>query len=76
MAMLGSIPMVGAQAYQERIATVHDHLGLDIKPEYYSLWLESLIQTVSEFDPYFDDDIEQVWRQFLQPAIDFMISHY
>ena len=76
MAMLASDPEVGAQVYLERIATAHNHLGLDIKPEYYLLWLESLILAVSEFDPLFDDEVEQVWRRFLQTSIDFMISRY
>lgn len=76
MAILAADREHGAQIYLHRIAERHNRKGLNIKPEYYTLWLESLILAVSEFDPHFDEEIEQVWRSFMQPAIDLMISRF
>ncbi|ARN74737.1 globin [Oceanicoccus sagamiensis] len=76
MAMLASDKDSEASDYLERIAMRHNHQQLDIKPEFYTLWMDSMIVAVSEFDPQFDHHIEQVWRRFMQPAIEFMSSRY
>jgi hemoglobin-like flavoprotein len=76
MAMLAADREHSAEVYLHGIAERHNHQGLDIKPEYYTLWLESLIVAVSEFDPHFNEDVEMVWRRFMQPAIDLMIARY
>ena len=52
------------------IADKHNH----IKPYLYTLWLDSLIATAKFIDPLFDAEI--LWRETLQPGIDFMISKY
>ncbi|MFT6905519.1 MAG: hypothetical protein ACJAS1_002175 [Oleiphilaceae bacterium] len=38
----------------------------------YDIWLDSLISTVEEFDPEFDNDIDQAWREVLAPGIAFI----
>jgi hemoglobin-like flavoprotein len=63
-------------AHLERLATLHNRAGLDIKPELYDLWLDRLIQAVGEFDPKFDAATETAWRRVLQPGIDYMKSRY
>jgi hemoglobin-like flavoprotein len=60
----------------ERIAKLHSRAELDIKPELYDLWLDRLVQTVKEFDPMFDLEIDTAWRRVLQPGIEFMKSKY
>ena len=76
MAMLASDRNSEASNYLDRVALRHNHEQLDIKPEFYTLWMDCMIVAVSEFDPRFDNDIEQVWRRFMQPAIEFMMSRY
>lgn len=76
MAMLASDQCSEAQEYLDRIAKRHSHLDLDIKPEFYDLWLDSMIAVVAESDPQFDADIELAWRVFMGPAIEFMKSRY
>ena len=76
MAMLASDKNTEASDYLERIAIRHNHKQLDIKPEFYILWLDSMIKAVSEFDPQFNNEVEQAWRRFMQPAIEFMMSRY
>ena len=56
------------------IAEKHDINHLNIKPYFYALWLDSLIAAAKSIDPLFDAEI--LWRETLQPGIDFMISKY
>jgi hemoglobin-like flavoprotein len=63
-------------AHLERLARLHSRVELDIRPELYDLWLDRLVQAVSEFDPLFDPEIETAWRRILQPGIDYMKSRY
>jgi hypothetical protein len=49
---------------------------LDIKPEFYDLWLDRLLQAVAEFDPLFDARTGTAWRRLLRPGIEFMKSMY
>jgi len=63
-------------AHLERLAQLHSRAGLDIKPELYDLWLDKLVQTVSECDPLFDTGTGTAWRRVLQPGIEFMKSRY
>jgi hemoglobin-like flavoprotein len=54
----------------ERIAIIHARLG--IKPDFYDLWLEALIDTVREFDPKCDLATELAWRWAMTPGITYM----
>ncbi len=76
MAMLASDRNHEAREYLDRIAERHGREVLNIKPEYYDLWLESMIATVQEHDPLYSSDVEQVWRNFMLPAIEYMKSRY
>ena len=60
----------------ERLAKLHSRAELNIRPELYDLWLDRLVQAVSEFDPLFDPKTETAWRRMLQPGIKFMKSRY
>lgn len=57
-------------------AETHDHNHLDIKPHLYDLWLASVIETASEFDPIWNETIGAAWRNILGLAIQQMIKHY
>jgi len=58
------------------IAEKHNKNNLNIKPYFYSLWLDSLITAAKVIDPFFDKKTEKLWRETLQSGIDFMISKY
>ncbi len=58
------------------IADKHNKNNLKIKPCFYLLWLDSLIMAVDFIDPIFDINTEKLWREALQPGIDFMVSRY
>ena len=58
------------------IAEKHNKNNLNIKPYLYTLWLDSLIVAARSIDPLFDIKTEGLWRETLQPGIDYMISRY
>ena len=58
------------------IAQKHNKNGLNIKPYLYALWLDSLIAAAKTIDLLFEVTTEILWRETLQPRIDFMISKY
>jgi hemoglobin-like flavoprotein len=76
MVAMASVGGDAADLYLEYIARRHDRHHLDIEPDLYDLWLESLIDTVRECDPDFDAKVEQAWRSVLRYGIDYMSSRY
>ncbi len=59
-----------------RIRTSHGSSVLAIEPRFFDLWRESLILSVSEHDPEFDDDLGAAWQKVLQVAIDYIVAGY
>lgn len=57
------------------LAKHHKEMNLNIKPEELVAWRESLLATVANFDPLFDDDIDQAWRATLELGIEIMSKH-
>lgn len=65
-----------ADVFMKELAKKHSSNELDVQPYLYDLWLASLIDTVKEYDPEFDGDMEVAWRMHLAPGIEFMkFSH-
>ncbi|MDX1564392.1 MAG: globin [Phycisphaeraceae bacterium] len=64
-----------AQDHLLRIARTHGPEGYNIEPDLYGLWKKTLIGTVSQTDPAFDETVEEAWHQVLQSAIEFMLTH-
>jgi hypothetical protein len=60
----------------EPLAQRHSRQQLNIGPELYRLWLDSLIESVRTCDLRFDPTIERVWRDAMQHAIHFLVSRY
>jgi len=63
-------------AHLEWIAERHSRRGLDIAPELYALWLDTLVQTARDFDAEFDDGVELAWRSLLGAGIARMVEAY
>ena len=55
-----------------RIAERHSKSQIDIHPDLYDIWLESLIETVHLFDPRCTEEVELAWRVVLAPGIVYM----
>lgn len=60
----------------ERIARRHSRADMDIRPELYDLWLESLMHAVAAHDPQFSPEIDAAWRAVLKEGITFLRSRH
>ena len=65
-----------ARSFLPGLAEKHNQKGLDIRPELYDLWLDSLVETVKGHDPECSPEVEAAWRTTLASGIEFMRSHY
>ena len=63
-------------AHLERIARLHGKNELDIRPEFYDLWLDCLLRTVKEYDRRFNARTKRAWYNTMQSGIKFMKSRY
>ena len=59
-----------------RVALIHRKEHLDIQPHMYNLWMNALLNTVSEFDPGFDDEVALSWKLAMSPGITYLIHSY
>jgi len=69
----------GGEVARDRLAEIrvsHNKAHMNVKPEYYPIWLTSLVQAVRMADQSCDDRLEQEWRAVLQPSINFITSGY
>lgn len=60
---------------QDRAVT-HDRHHLNISPELYVLWLDSLIATAEKFDGKWDKTVESSWRTILGHVVQHMARKY
>lgn len=54
----------------ERLGELHSRKRMNIAPEMFVIWVDCLMATLAELDPQFSPELEQRWRQALQPGID------
>ena len=59
-----------------RIRTSHSRYHLNISPELYFFWEDSLISALAECDPEFDSILERQWREVLEVAIEYIKAGY
>jgi hemoglobin-like flavoprotein len=60
----------------EKLAERHSSRALDIKPEWYTNWLDCLLEAVSEHDPEYSPEIDASWRFALADGIELLKSRY
>ena len=60
----------------DRIGDSHNRKGINIPPALYRFWMDSLIKTVSEFDPKFSPEVESAWRRVIQKGVDYIVAKY
>ncbi len=65
-----------ANDYLEKIAIQHNKSALNIHPDLYDLWLESLIATVKDYDDHCSAETELSWRLVLSVGITYMKFKY
>ncbi|MBN67197.1 MAG: globin [Rickettsiales bacterium] len=65
-----------AKGKLEHVGDIHSHNNIDIPPNMYPLWIDSLINTVRDYDPKFTPELEKEWRAVVNPAIELLKSRY
>jgi hemoglobin-like flavoprotein len=65
-----------ARSELERLGDLHSRRRLDIRPDMYAEWVDSLMQMVAEFDRECTDVTEAAWREVLSPGIAVMAARY
>lgn len=68
------IPQAVVQLNERALS--HSRAQLNIKPELYDYWLESLLKTVVECDPQYSAEIEKAWREVTGFTIQYMTARY
>ena len=63
-------------ALLERIAERHNRDNVNVKPDLYPFFVESLVEAVAKHDPQFDSDAAEAWRAAVTPGIEFMKARY
>ena len=56
----------------ERLAKLHRRL--EVRPEHYELWLDSLCEAVAKHDPKYRVELGELWREAMRPGIALMLS--
>lgn len=59
-----------------RIRASHAHALLDVPPDLYKYWKESMLKAVAQTDPRFDAELSRSWDAVLQKAVDFIVAGY
>jgi len=55
----------------ERIGNLHRQL--EIRPEHYELWLDSLCEAVARHNPEYRAELGELWREAMRPGIALML---
>ncbi len=60
----------------ERVGHSHARAKLNIRPELYDLWLDSLCETAKAMDAEWTPELERSWRECMAPGIALITSLY
>lgn len=64
---------MGNSKSAERLDTLllkHGPKNLNVRPDLYPFWVESLVSAVSQHDPEFNSELDQAWRQTVKSGIE------
>ena len=65
-----------AKAKLRRLGRSHSREGLQIEPQLYDTWVNTVIECVREHDPETSEAVESAWREVMEPGIELMKSLY
>ena len=60
----------------ERIRDTHQKSKMNIPPQLYSYWTQSLLKAISEMDPKFNSELEKFWKEIVARGVEFIIDGY
>ena len=67
---------LGPPRYLDELARRHGAHDLDIGAEYYDLWLDSLLATVSVCDPQASEEVRAAWEKVMGVGIRYLCARY
>ncbi len=59
-----------------RIAESHSRKKLNINPNLYQYWIDSLVAAVKECDSQCTPDLARAWEKCLRAGVDYIVSQY
>ena len=65
-----------APLFAKRVGHSHARAKLNIRPELYDLWLDSLCETAKAMDAKWTPELERSWRECMAPGIALITSLY
>ena len=60
----------------DRIAISHNKKNLNIDPNLYQYWIDSLVAAVKKCDSKFNPDLERAWQKVLRAGVDYITAQY
>lgn len=60
----------------EKIAELHDRSHVNVRPELYRFWLDSLIAVVKTYDSAYSPETENAWIATMNKGLDYFKSLY
>ena len=60
----------------QKLGELHSSREKNIRPSLYALWLDALCESIKSHDPEYTPELEQQWRDTMQPGIQMMIEMY
>ncbi len=60
----------------EKVGDTHCRQALDIRPELYEWWLDSLCEAVQRHDSTYTPELERLWRENMKEGINLVTSRY
>jgi hemoglobin-like flavoprotein len=75
MVMHGGGKSFGTKAL-DRIADSHSKTKLNVSPELYPFWINSLLKAIKECDPEYTPTLEAEWRKILEAGANHIAAGY
>ena len=76
MLLAAKDPEKNPHEYLHDLAERHSSRDRNIGAELYDLWLDSLLATVTEFDPKNSPDVQAAWERVMMVGISYLLSRY
>lgn len=60
-----------ASSFLHKLAKKHSDMP-EVKKVMFDIWVTCLLEAVKEHDPQYKGDVEQAWRNMLEPGLEYM----
>jgi hemoglobin-like flavoprotein len=58
------------------LAESHSRMQLNVRPELYEIWIDSLTKAVRRHDDQYTPDLEAAWRRVIAPGVEAIKAAY